>query len=125
MRVPTCAATCCGRATIPAPAISSVVAHRTEERCFRISGAPNDDAKLRAKTPIAGTACQCGGEWGKCAAGTSMNFISDNAYGAAPEIIAAVAQANSGAAGSYGDDEITARVTRRFCEIFGREVAVF
>jgi threonine aldolase len=54
-----------------------------------------------------------------------MNFISDNAYGAAPEIIAAVAQANSGAAGSYGDDEITARVTRRFCEIFGREVAVF
>lgn len=54
-----------------------------------------------------------------------MNFISDNAYGVAPEILAALAQANSGTAASYGDDEITARVTRRFCEIFERDVAVF
>ena len=54
-----------------------------------------------------------------------MNFISDNAYGASPEIIAALAAANSATASSYGEDEITARVTRRFCEIFERDVAVF
>ena len=54
-----------------------------------------------------------------------MNFISDNAYGAAPEILAALGQANGGTAASYGEDEITARVTRRFCELFERNVAVF
>jgi threonine aldolase len=54
-----------------------------------------------------------------------MNFISDNAYGAAPEILAVLAQANRGTAASYGEDEITARVTRRFCELFDRDVVVF
>ena len=54
-----------------------------------------------------------------------MNFASDNAYGAAPEIVAALAQANAGAAASYGDDEITARVTQHLCDIFEREVAAF
>jgi threonine aldolase len=54
-----------------------------------------------------------------------MNFISDNAYGAAPEILAALARANTGTAAPYGDDEITARVTRRLCEIFERDVAAF
>lgn len=54
-----------------------------------------------------------------------MNFKSDNVSGIAPEILAALAGANAGAAPSYGDDAITARLTRRFCELFEREVAVF
>jgi threonine aldolase len=54
-----------------------------------------------------------------------MNFISDNAYGAAPEILAAVAHANTGTDASYGEDAITARVTARMGDIFEREVAVF
>ena len=54
-----------------------------------------------------------------------MNFISDNAYGAAPEILAAVARANEGTAVSYGEDEWTARVVARLSEIFEREVAAF
>ena len=54
-----------------------------------------------------------------------MNFRSDNVSGIAPEILAAIAAANSGDAPSYGADPITDRVTRRFAEIFEREVAVF
>jgi threonine aldolase len=54
-----------------------------------------------------------------------MNFISDNAYGAAPEILAALAQANTGTDASYGEDAVTARVTARMCDVFEREVAVF
>jgi len=54
-----------------------------------------------------------------------MNFLSDNAYGAAPEILTALAQANTGTAAPYGEDAITARVQQRFGEIFAREVAVF
>jgi threonine aldolase len=54
-----------------------------------------------------------------------MNFVSDNAYGAAPEILAAVVEAAKGSEPSYGEDRITARVTARFREIFEREVAVF
>ncbi|HUJ02201.1 MAG TPA: low specificity L-threonine aldolase [Rhizomicrobium sp.] len=54
-----------------------------------------------------------------------MNFSSDNAYGAAPEILAAVAAANAGTARSYGEDAITKGLTQRFAEIFEREVAVF
>ena len=54
-----------------------------------------------------------------------MNFSSDNAYGAAPEILAAVAAANDGTARSYGEDAITKKLTGRFSEIFEREVSVF
>jgi len=54
-----------------------------------------------------------------------MNFASDNAYGAAPEILAALGAASAGAVPSYGDDEITARVTARLSEIFGRAVAAY
>jgi len=54
-----------------------------------------------------------------------MNFSSDNAYGAAPEILAAVAAANDGTARSYGEDAITKGLTQRFSEIFEREVSVF
>ena len=54
-----------------------------------------------------------------------MNFNSDNVTGASPEIIAALAAANGGAVGSYGDDPFTQRVEARFRALFEREVAVF
>ena len=54
-----------------------------------------------------------------------MNFASDNAAGVAPEILAAIARANEGAALAYGRDDWTKRVERRFAELFEREVAVF
>lgn len=54
-----------------------------------------------------------------------MNFISDNAYGAAPEILAALTAANDGAASPYGDDPVTARLKTRLCEVFEREVWAF
>src|SRR5256885_4033861 len=54
-----------------------------------------------------------------------MNFASDNAAGIAPQILAAISRANSGAALAYGSDPWTQRVEARFAEIFEREVAVF
>jgi threonine aldolase len=54
-----------------------------------------------------------------------MRFASDNAAGVAPAILQAIAAANDGFALAYGDDAVTARVERRFCELFEREVAVF
>jgi len=54
-----------------------------------------------------------------------MNFCSDNVAGIAPEILAALAAANRGAASAYGADEATARLERRLAEIFEHEVAVF
>jgi threonine aldolase len=43
----------------------------------------------------------------------------------APEIMAALAATNAGAAASYGADAITERLSRRFSDVFEREVAVF
>ena len=54
-----------------------------------------------------------------------MNFASDNAAGIAPEILAAIARANDGAALAYGNDDWTKRVEARFAEIFEHDVAVF
>ena len=54
-----------------------------------------------------------------------MNFASDNAAGIAPEILAAIARANDGAALGYGNDAWTRRVEQRFAEIFEHEVALF
>ncbi|HLJ22286.1 MAG TPA: low specificity L-threonine aldolase [Stellaceae bacterium] len=54
-----------------------------------------------------------------------MNFSSDNVTGVAPEIMAALEAANTGAQSSYGADAITERLTSRFSELFEREVAVF
>ncbi|HTQ13748.1 MAG TPA: beta-eliminating lyase-related protein [Rhizomicrobium sp.] len=54
-----------------------------------------------------------------------MNFVSDNAYGASPEILAAMTAAAADTALSYGEDALTARLTGRLSEIFEREVAVF
>jgi threonine aldolase len=54
-----------------------------------------------------------------------MNFISDNAYGVAPEMLAALAAANHGAAAPYGDDPVTARLRAKLSEVFEREVWAF
>ena len=54
-----------------------------------------------------------------------MNFASDNVAGVSPEILQAVLDANAGRAMPYGADEISARVEKRFAEIFEHEVAVF
>lgn len=54
-----------------------------------------------------------------------MNFISDNAYGVAPEMLAALAAANGGTASPYGDDAITVRLNTQFREIFEREIFVY
>lgn len=54
-----------------------------------------------------------------------MNFTSDNCAGVAPEILAALVRANDGAAASYGDDRVTARLKAQFSKLFEREVAVF
>src|SRR5215470_4198288 len=54
-----------------------------------------------------------------------MNFASDNTAGVAPEILAALTKANQGFAPAYGADDWTARVERRLCELFEREVAVY
>src|SRR5256714_9082129 len=54
-----------------------------------------------------------------------MNFASDNTAGVAPAILAAITQANEGFALAYGNDAWTARVERRFAEIFESEVAAF
>lgn len=54
-----------------------------------------------------------------------MNFASDNTAGIDPVILAAIAEANSGYARGYGNDDWTHAAERRFAEIFEREVAVF
>jgi threonine aldolase len=54
-----------------------------------------------------------------------MNFASDNTAGIAPAILDAIAGANQGYAPGYGSDDWTERTERRFCEIFGRDIAVF
>ena len=54
-----------------------------------------------------------------------MNFYSDNVAGAAPEVLAALAEGAAGSMTSYGGDPVTARVTRRICEIFETEATVF
>jgi len=56
---------------------------------------------------------------------SAMNFTSDNCYGAAPQILAALAAANQGAVTSYGEDPVTARVAASLSRIFEREVAAF
>lgn len=54
-----------------------------------------------------------------------MDFRSDNTSGVLPEIMAALSAANRGTASSYGADSITEILTRRFSELFERDVAVF
>ena len=54
-----------------------------------------------------------------------MYFASDNTAGMAPQILDALARANTGYALGYGNDDSTRRVEQRFAEIFERDVAVF
>jgi len=54
-----------------------------------------------------------------------MNFCSDNVAGMAPEILAALARANDGAASSYGADPFTAKVEAKLSEVFERRVWAF
>jgi threonine aldolase len=54
-----------------------------------------------------------------------MNFLSDNAYGAWPEIIAAVTAATGGPAPSYGADALTAQIGVQFERIFSRRIMAF
>jgi threonine aldolase len=54
-----------------------------------------------------------------------MNFVSDNAWGAAPEMLEALQVANTGHLPSYGEDPLTGRLTAEMSRIFERPVAVF
>lgn len=54
-----------------------------------------------------------------------MNFASDNAYGAAPEMLEALSAANDGSVPSYGEDPLTARLEAEFARVFEHEVAVY
>jgi threonine aldolase len=52
-------------------------------------------------------------------------FASDNTAGICPEAMSALIDANVGAVPSYGNDEITARVSRQLREIFEFECEIF
>ena len=55
----------------------------------------------------------------------AINFCSDNVSGVSPEIMAAITAANDGAAMPYGQDEVSARLTAQFAEVFETDLAVF
>jgi threonine aldolase len=52
-------------------------------------------------------------------------FASDNYSGVHPEVMEALARANTDHTGSYGADPITGRVTRQFKDLFGEDTQVF
>jgi len=54
-----------------------------------------------------------------------MDFTSDNAFGAAAPILDALVAAAAGSSPSYGEDALTERMRRRFCDVFEKDVAVF
>ena len=55
-----------------------------------------------------------------------IELRSDNAAGVAPEIVAAIAEANTGSAMAYGGDDWSARLRGRVAEVFEHpEVSVF
>lgn len=54
-----------------------------------------------------------------------MNFASDNVTGAAPEILQALIDANTGAQPGYGNDPLTQAVEARLCDIFETDARVF
>ena len=54
-----------------------------------------------------------------------MNFSSDNAAGIAPEILAAITDANSGRATAYGGDEVTAKAKAALNALFECEAEIF
>jgi threonine aldolase len=54
----------------------------------------------------------------------TISFRSDNDWGAAPAVMAAIAACNGETARPYGADEWTRRVEARLCEVFGKKVGV-
>jgi len=54
-----------------------------------------------------------------------MNFSSDNAAGIAPELLAALGQANAGRAMAYGNDAVTERALAALADCFETELAAF
>jgi len=56
---------------------------------------------------------------------TRLNFASDNYAGICPEAWEAMAQANSGYASSYGEDDWTARASDRLRDLFETDCEVF
>ncbi len=54
-----------------------------------------------------------------------MNFASDNVWGVAEPVMAALRAANEGAAGAYGGDDLTSALETRFSEIFECDVAMY
>ncbi|HEX2114896.1 MAG TPA: beta-eliminating lyase-related protein [Alphaproteobacteria bacterium] len=54
-----------------------------------------------------------------------VDFRSDNTGAAAPQIIEAIAAANTGTAAGYGADDWTARLQQRFSDLFETKVRVF
>jgi threonine aldolase len=54
----------------------------------------------------------------------AISFRSDNDWGAAPAVIAAIAACNAQTARPYGADEWTRRAETRLCEVFERKVGV-
>jgi threonine aldolase len=55
----------------------------------------------------------------------SLSFRSDNVATVAPEILRALDAVNHGPAASYGDDEYSVLLNRKFSELFETEVTVF
>lgn len=56
--------------------------------------------------------------------GLALNFLSDNAAGASPAVMNALARSHEGFQAPYGGDEYTARVEQRLADVFEREVSV-
>ena len=54
-----------------------------------------------------------------------MNFSSDNASGCCPEIMAALAEANTGPAMAYGSDALTARAEQALAALFECELEAY
>ncbi len=54
-----------------------------------------------------------------------MNFASDNTAPVSPEIMAALAEANTGHVPSYGADPLTTRLTARVRDIFETDLALY
>lgn len=54
-----------------------------------------------------------------------QHFASDNYAPAHPEVMAAIIAANDGAAVSYGDDPVSARLQERATEVFGEHARIF
>jgi len=58
-------------------------------------------------------------------ADATVDFRSDNVGPASPEVLAALQAANQATAASYGEDQVSAALNRRFSELFETSVTVF